>query len=478
MTDRAPNTPANEASDTRAAASLSVGDASPPPNPKTVIRHAILHDSVLPTMLRLALPMIVVMVVQTAVGIAETIYIGLLGTDSLAGVALVFPVLMLMTMMSSGGIGGGVSGSVARAIGAGRQADADALVLHALVLAVGFGLTFTVGALAAGPRLYRALGGDGATLDAALTYSEFTFAGAIPIWIVNLLTAALRGAGNVRIPALVILVGAAVVIPLSPALIFGIGPLPRFGIGGAGAALTLYYVGAAAVLLRYMASGRGGLSLRLGSLRASLFRNILGVGLLSAFATAQLNLTVVLVTGAVGLFGADAVAGYGLASRLDYLLIPLLFGLGTAVVTMVGTSAGAGAHARARRIAWTGALLAAAVTEAVGLTVAAAPNIWLGLFSREPAVLAIGALYLQRIGPAYGAVGFGILCSFAAQGFGRVLPQTLAGTIRSLVAAGIGWLVVARFDAGPATLFTIIALSSVLFGGMNLVIAVGAGKER
>ena len=244
-------------------------------------------------------------------------------------------------------------------------------------------------------------------------------------------------------------------------------------------ALMLYYVGAAAMLVRYLRSGKSGLTLRRGPLQGRLFRDILGVGLLSALGTVQANLTVLLVTGAVGLFGAQALAGYGLASRLDYLQIPLLFGLGTAVVTMVGTNTGACAHARARRIAWTGAMIAVGVTQTLGLAVAYAPNMWLGLFSRDPGVLANGALYLQRVGPAYGAVGLGLLLYFAAQGSGRVLPQVLAGTLRMGVAGGVGWLAVTRLGATPATLFLIVAASSVLFGGANLLAAVlGRNKKQ
>ena len=197
--------------------------------------------------LRLALPTVVVLFVQTLVSVAETYFVSFLGTDALAGVTLVFPVLLLMTTMSNGGIGGGVSSAVARALGAGRRTDADRLVLHALVLAVGCGLVFTVGVIGGGPMLYRALGGAGKSLDAAVLYSGVIFAGAVPIWAVNLLASALRGAGNVKVPALIILGGAILLIPVSPALIFGLGPLPPLGVVGAGVAVVLYYVAALGV---------------------------------------------------------------------------------------------------------------------------------------------------------------------------------------------------------------------------------------
>lgn len=426
---------------------------------KARMRTLLLTGPILPTILKLGWPTIVVLVVQTLVGVAETYYVSFLGTSALAGVSLVFPVAMLMAMMSNGGIGGGVASAVARAIGAGRRDDADALLVHALVLAVIFGVLFTAGALLLGPSLYRALGGEGAALDAALLYSAYVFIGAIPAWVVNLLAAAMRGAGNVRYPATISMIGAAILIPLSPAFIFGIGPVPRFGIAGAGMAVTVFYVLAAIVMLRHLASGRSNLVLKRARLEWRLFKDILRVGLLSALGSIQPNLTVVVVTGAVGLFGANALAGYGIGSRLDYLLIPLMFGLGTAVVTMVGTNMGAGDLARARRIAWTGALVAALFTETIGLIVAVFPTLWLGLFSRDPAVLATGGAYLRSVAPLYGATGASLLIYFAAQGGGRVIWPFLAGTARLIVAAGIGWAVTARGGHGLDTLFIIVAAS-------------------
>ncbi len=434
---------------------------------------AILHGPVLPTLLRLGLPTVGVLLAQTLVSVAETFWTSLLGTDVLAGVALVFPLPALMTAMSNGGIGGGVSSAIARAVGAGRQDEADALLTHALVLAIGFGLFFTVAALLAGPWLYHAMGGTGRALHAALLFSGWIFAGSVPIWIVSLVAAALRGAGEVRLPAIVTLVGAAVVIPLSPALIFGIGPLPRMGVGGAGLATALYFSGAMLVLLRHLRRGRGVLALRRVPLRAASFRAILGVGLVSAFGSVAANLTILLVTGAVGLFGVDALAGYGIASRLDWLLIPLLFGLGTAVVTMVGVSTGAGHHARARarEVAVVATLLATGVVETIGLLAALFPHAWLGLFTADPAVLAAGTRYLRIVAPSYGAVSVGMILYFAYQGRARMSWPFVAGIARLAVAAG-GGLLLAREGAGMTPVFAAVAAGSVVYGLLN---ALGMG---
>jgi Na+-driven multidrug efflux pump len=270
----------------------------------------------------------------------------------------------------------------------------------------------------------------------------------------------------VRTPALVIFGGALIVVPSSPALIFGFGPIPRLGIAGAGVAVVIYYVLATIVLVAYMRSARSPVRLAWARLEWRLFKDILGVGGISAIGNVQLNLMVAVVTALVGAFGTDALAGYGMASRLDYVLIPLLFSLGTATVTMVGANVGAGQSERARRIAWTAALLAAGVTEAIGVFVAIFPQTWVGIFSSNPQVLATGAGYLRVVGPFYGFVGLGMLLYFAGQGAKHVTWPVLAGTVRLIIAAAGGWLAVKYYNANLQTLFAVVAASCVAFGGL------------
>jgi putative MATE family efflux protein len=435
--------------------------------PVSQVFGGLLAGPIIPTLLKLAAPTVVVLVVQTLVSVIETYFVGFLGKDALAGVALVFPVLMLMTMMSNGALGGGAASAVARALGSGRRGDADALVLHAVVLAALFGLAFTIGVLGGGRVLYRALGGSGAAIEAALQYSSFVFGGAVLIWVVNLLAASLRGAGDVRTPALVIFAGALIVVPLSPALIFGLGPVPQLGIAGAGAAVIVYYVLAGVALMAYMRSRHSPIKLVWAPLEWRLFRDILGVGGISAIGTLQINVMVAVVTALVGPFGTDALAGYGMASRLDYLLIPLLFALGTAAVTMVGANIGARQIARARRIAWTAALLAAGVTEAIGVLAALFPHVWIGIFSSDPNVVATGSSYLRIVAPFYGFVGLGMLLYFAGQGAKRVTWPVLAGTLRLIIAAAGGWLAIKIYHADLSWAFGAVAASSLVFGGLT-----------
>ena len=169
-------------------------------------------------------------------------------------------------------------------------------------------------------------------------------------------------------------------------------------------------------LLRYMASGRAGLTFKFVPLQGRLFLDILKVGIPTAVNTVLTNLTVILVTAAVGLFGTTALAAYGVASRLDYVMIPILFGLCTAVLTMVGVNIGAGQIARARKIAWTSSLVGLVLTGSIGLVVAIFPLLWLHLFSHDADVLRQGTTYLRIVTPAYAALGFGFVVAFASAG--------------------------------------------------------------
>jgi Na+-driven multidrug efflux pump len=149
------------------------------------------------------------------------------------------------------------------------------------------------------------------------------------------------------------------------------------------------------------------------------------------------------------------------------VLIPLVFGLGTSTLTMVGTSIGAEQIARAERIAWTGALVAVGVTETIGLAVAAFPGIWLGLFTADPGVLATGSLYLKVVAPFYGFFGLGLLLYFAGRGAGRMGWPVFAGLIRLIVAALSGWYAIAVRGGSLGTLFSLVATATVAYGGLT-----------
>lgn len=426
----------------------------------------MLEGPILPVLLRLAAPGVILVIFQSAVSIADTYFIGRLGTEPLAGVALVFPLVMLLQMLSAGAMGGGVSSAVARALGGGNDRQARALVVHAAVIAVAMGLLFTLLLLVFGAGIFRLLGGKGAVLDLALQYSDILFAGATLVWLSNTAASLLRGSGNTLAPALALIVSAVVHIPLSAALVLGLAGLPALGIAGAAVA----YLVAQTFSIAFMSVliWRSALRPRREHLaiEARLFREILRVGLISSVNAMQTVLTSVILTGLVGRFGTEALAGYGVGLRLELLQVPMVFAVGQALVVMVGTHIGAGQAARAKRIAWTGALLAAAISAVIGLGAALVPEAWVRLFSTDPGVISAGSIYLRVVGPFYPLFGVGVALYFASQGSGRVAPLVLAGTARLAIVIAGGAAAV-TLGASLGAVFSVIALGMLVYGALS-----------
>jgi putative MATE family efflux protein len=440
-------------------------------NPRTRL---LLEGPIVPTLLRLAWPNILVMLAQSSTGLIETWWVSRLGTAALAGMALVFPGFMMMQMLSGGAIGGGISSAVARALGSGRRDDADALVWHAVIINVALGIACSVPVLAFGPSLYRALGGEGDSLQAALSYSNVVFAGCVLVWLVNAFASVLRGTGNMLVPSVAICVGVVLLVPLSPILIFGFGPIPGMGIAGGGVAVVLTTALTAASLGWYIWSGRSVVKPKLSHLRKALFIDILRVGAVGSVSTLQTTLVFVLATALVGAAGGpDAVAGYGTGARLEYLLIPLVFGLGAPLVALVGTNIGAGQQARALRIALIGGALAFGMTETIGMIAALWPHAWLGLFANDARMLETGTAYLRIVGPAYGFFGLGLVLYFASQGAGRLFWPLLSGFFRIVIAAGGGWIAL-RLTGSLSWLFAALSAGLVVYG-VTLFTAIRSG---
>jgi putative MATE family efflux protein len=425
----------------------------------------LLNAPIVPTLVRLSAPGLLLVAFQSMIAIGDTYFVGLLGTGPLAGLALVFPLVMLLQMTSAGAMGGGVSSAISRALGAGDARRARRLVVHALVIAAAMGIAFTLLVLLFGPAMYGLLGGEGDSLRAALAYSNTLFAGAIVVWAANTLSSVLRGTGNMMLPAAT-LVGAAIVhVPLSACLVLGIGPLPQLGIAGAAVAyITAFGVAtavmAAVVFRRASALRPQGADFRL---EWPLFREILRVGALSVLNAVQTVFTAVVLTGLVGRYGAAALAGYGVGLRLELLQIPLVFAIGQALVVLVGIHVGAGQGERARRIAWVGAGLAAWVSLLIGIVVSLFPLAWVSLFSGDPAVLESGARYLRTVAPFYPFLAAGIALYFASQGAGSVLWPFLAGSARLAIVLAGGFLV-----GSLQGIFAVIAFATAAYGALTI----------
>ncbi len=444
-----------------------MNEAAPPTvaKPASTPANPLLTGPILPTLVKLAAPNVLALTIQSLVVIAETSYIGRLGTEALAAMALVFPLIMLTQMMSSGAMGGGVSSAISRALGGGDIAKARVLAAHAIVIGTCMGVVLSALCFLAGPRLYRLLGGNGVVLEQAITYSTTFFAGALAIWQLNTLVSIVRGTGNMRLSsALIIGIGAAQIL-LGGALALGLGPFPQLGLRGVAIGQIAAFSLGVAVLGWHLTRGKTRLRLSLAGVQPdpAMFRDILKVGAVACLSPIQSILVVIFTARFAAHYSVEDLAGFGIGMRLELLLVPIAFAIGVACVPMVGMAIGAGDIARARRVAWTGALLSAALIGAIGLTFALRPALWGRLFTDQPAVLAALETYLGIAGFAFPAYGFGLCLYFASQGSGKILGPVLGGTVRLAVVL-VGGLLLLGPDATYARLSLLVAVGMLAYG--------------
>ena len=305
------------------------------------------------------------------------------------------------------------------------------------------GLIYTLVFLTQGPAIYAMLGGKGQVLEDAVAYGGTLFCGATLVWLMNALASVVRGTGNMRVPSVTILITSALQIVVGGVLCLGLGPAPQLGLQGIAIGNIVASGAGTAFLFWYLMTGQGRLTLRLQGVRLqrAMFADILKVGALACLSPLQSVLTTLVFTGFVARLGTEALAGYGIGQRLEFMLIPIAFGVGVASVPMVGMAVGAGQVPRARRVAWIAGGVSAFNLGVVGLIVSLLPELWSGIFTQDPQVLASASQYLRFAGPAFPLFGFGLTLYFASQGSGKVLGPVMAATLRLVLVIVIGsWL--------------------------------------
>jgi len=425
----------------------------------------MLAGPIVPTILTLAAPNVLNVALQSLVSVSDSWFVAQLGTLDLAALALIFPAQMALGQMSAGAMGGGISSSVARALGSGNRAAAEGVAAHAMVIALGMATLFAIVFVGFGRQICGALGGSGAALDRAEAFATILFLGCFAHWIANSMASVLRGTGDMKTPGYALVATAALQIPLTGALTLGWFGLPALGISGPAASSVICFT-IAALWMSSRLWGRNA-ALRLSwptdGFRWAPFRDILKVGLIACLVVLLTNGTVLAVTGLIGREGDAAIAGYGIGSRLEFMLIPITFGIGAALTALVGTNIGARQYQRAQRVAWIGALMAGGLAGLIGIVVAIWPDLWLGLFASDARVLASGRHYLSIVGPVYGLFGLAMALYFASQGTGEMVWPVVANVARIAIAVGGSLLALDQFGWGVSGLYASVATGIVAF---------------
>jgi len=423
------------------------------------------------TLARLAAPNVLAMLVSAAVSIAEAAFAGMLGVPALAGLALVFPLVMLTQMLSAGAMGGAISSAVARALGAGAPERAGRMIVAAWIIALVAAAGSALLIVAFGAAIFGALGGGTQAVDAALAYAFVYFPGCIAIWLCNATLSVIRGSGNMSVPSLIQLGLSLLTIPLAGAMALGWGPFPALGMAGLAAGQVIAFCVGALAAFAHVGAGHTGLTPVLAGLARRHFADILRVGLIASANAVQTVLTVVIMVALVGRHGQAALAGYGLGARLEFMMVPVVFGIGAAMTAMVGANIGAGDRARALQVGWVGSFAAAAIVGAIGLFFAAFPDLWLRIFlaADQTAALDAGRSYFGTVAPFYAFFALGLALYFASQGAGRMIWPVSASVVRMAVAIGGALLLTAATDLGLTGVFIAIAAGIFAYGTISAV---------
>jgi putative MATE family efflux protein len=426
----------------------------------------LLTAPAMPLLLSMSAPNSVAFLIQASVSMAEVWFIGRLGSASLAAIALVFPLLMLFQTLSGGAMGGAVASAIARALGAGDLQRAETLIWHALALAAMGAVALLVVFLLAGSEFLRFLGGSGSVLEQALSYSYVLFFGGIFVWLVGVVSAIFRGMGNMRFPAAMMILSAFVQVPLSGLLITGAFGAPKLGVMGAAVSAVISSILLATVMLIRLAGDSGQIRLTRPAavFRKHHFADILQVALPASLSPLLTVATIIILTAIVGRFGEQALAGYGIGSRIEFLLIPLVFGIGASMTSLVGVGIGAGDIERAEHIGTVGGLGAAGLAGGIGLILAVQPELWIPYFSYDPVVQDAATRYIQIVGPWFAFYGLGLVLYFGSQGAGAMGWPVVALSLRAVICVGGAVLLTESFDTGIDGVFYAVALSMVAYG--------------
>ena len=430
-----------------------------------------LSKPIVPLLIRMSAPNTVAFFIQSLVVLTEVWFISKLGTDSLAAVALAFPLLMITQTMSGGALGGAITSAVARSMGANDIDRVEKLIWHSVVISLGGALIFLILFLFFGNQLLFLLGGRGEILQESYTYCSVLFFGGALLWLSGSLSAVLRGMGNMRFPATLMVIASSFQVVLSGGFILGWFGFPKLGVPGAAVAVLITSAIMVTVILIKLQSNSVPASLKKEKfqLSKSLFDNIFEVAIPASVSPLLTVGTILVLTGLVGTFGTEALAGYGIGSRVEFLMIPLIFGIGTAMTSIVGANIGAKEIIRAEKVGIYGGSTAGIVSVFIGLTLALFPESWIQFFTNDPKAFEVTKQYIQLVGPFYIFQGVGLSLYFASQGANAMKWPTIATIIRFLVASIGGAISVYWLGLGIESIFISSSVAMTIFGIMIFV---------
>ncbi|NIM93781.1 MAG: MATE family efflux transporter [Anaerolineales bacterium] len=408
--------------------------------------------------------MVLGMLGMTAFNLADTYFIGQLGTQELAAMSFTFPVVMIIGSLSQG-LGVGASAVISRAIGEGNKQKIQRLTTHSLLLSVLIVGVFVVAGLLTIEPVFRLLGASDEILPFIKEYMTIWYFGVIAVVVPQVGNNAIRATGDTKTPSMVMLVAVIANIILDPLLIFGLGPFPRLELTGGALASVLSRSATLLVSIWILYSREKMITFVLPKLRELLnsWKQILYIGLPTAVTNMVVPLSAGIVTKLIAASGAEAVAAFGVANRIESFALLVVMALASVLSPFVGQNWGAQAYERADTgirysqrfaLAW-GVVMAVLL----GLT----GGLLASLFNSNPDIIATVRMYFLILPLSYGLYGVLKLSTIVLS----VLNKPLRSSLLTLTQTFILYIPLAFFGAeffGLSGIFSAAAISYIITG--------------
>jgi putative MATE family efflux protein len=362
------------------------------------------------SILLLAIPMVLEMVLESLFAVVDVFWVGRLGADAVATVGLTESLLALVFAIGLG-LAMSTTAMVARRIGEKDPEDAAIAGVQAVALGLVISLALGIPAGLYAPQLLHLMGASPAIVAGGSGYARVALGGCGAIIMLFLNNAIFRGAGDAAIAMRLLWVSNIINLILDPCLIFGIGPFPHMGVTGA--ALATFTGRSIGVLYQFYRLLKGTERIRVLArqvrLNVAVMVRLLHVSIPGIVQFAIANASWIFLVRIVSLFGAASVAGYTVAIRIVVFFILPSWGLSNAAATLVGQNLGAGRPDRAEQAVWRTGFYNMLFLGTIGFFFIAFATPIVRLFVDDSAVVPIAAVALRtfscgNIGYAYGMV--------------------------------------------------------------------------
>ena len=442
---------------------------------------------------RLAIPNLFSTLMSSATVIFDLWYIGLIGMSELAGVAYIFPIFMLTSMLSNGAFGGAISGATARAFGSKNIFQAECIFRSAVLIAISFSIIMMFLFFSFAETFFSSFIIDSDVIISTLSYGNILLMGIILIWLFNIIIAVTRGSGNTLVPAIgwfIVLFSHIIMASLNldyndgqlflkeniklfdEKIIFSALEWAAISL------LTGYFIGIVFVLYFYSMCKHSYSFIIKDFFKLNGIINLFKSGMLAGCQSLMTISLAIFCTIIIGSFGTDWAAGFGIAIRLELLLIPIIFGIGGALIAIVGANVGAKKFLRAVKMTWKGTFISVFIVGFIGLFFSIYPNLWSSLFTESVEIHETSKLYLQVVAPFYAFFALGLGLYFTCQAF-NTLFWPVVGTFIRLIFVILSTFLLFNFNIdSPYLVFVTMALGLIIYGlFISLSLQLGPWKK-